>query len=390
MSAPGAASARTRPRPSLPVLLLCVGSAVALAALVAAPPNATAAMAQSWQPFVLVAGLLLVGVAANADGLFGFAAALLARLPGGELRLYAAAMALVAVVTAVLNLDTAVVFLTPVLVLVARQRQANERRFLYGAVFMANAASLILPGSNLTNLLVLPGEHTNGAAFLTQMLLPWIAVVLTTAIIVAVLTRSVSETTSPEPRQEPPTWPGIVGVLGVGAALVLLILLGGNAALPLLAIGLALVVSDTARGRLDVGTLREQIDVTSLAGIFGIAVGLGTIARLWSFPAHVIATINPWQTAGLSAVSSVLVNNLPAAVLLGSNHPAHPRSLLFGLNIGPNLAVTGSLSALLWWRAARAVDASPSVLRYSAMGLVLVPLSLVAALLAGLASPGSL
>jgi arsenical pump membrane protein len=74
------------------------------------------------------------------------------------------------------------------------------------------------------------------------------------------------------------------------------------------------------------------------------------------------------------------VNNLPAAVLLGSRMPAHPRSLLFGLNIGPNLAVTGSLSALIWWQAARSASAHPSALRYSAVGVVLVPLSLAAAL----------
>jgi arsenical pump membrane protein len=79
----------------------------------------------------------------------------------------------------------------------------------------------------------------------------------------------------------------------------------------------------------------------------------------------------------------VLVNNLPAAVLLGSRMPAQPRSLLLGLNIGPNLAVTGSLSALIWWSAARSAGARPSALRYSAVGIVLVPVTLAAALAAG-------
>ncbi|HSO93414.1 MAG TPA: arsenic transporter, partial [Candidatus Dormibacteraeota bacterium] len=55
-------------------------------------------------------------------------------------------------------------------------------------------------------------------------------------------------------------------------------------------------------------------------------------------------------------------------------------SLLLGLNIGPNLAVTGSLSALIWWQAARSVGARPSARRYSAVGLVLVPLTLAGAL----------
>jgi arsenical pump membrane protein len=63
--------------------------------------------------------------------------------------------------------------------------------------------------------------------------------------------------------------------------------------------------------------------------------------------------------------------------------PAEPRSLLVGLNIGPNLAVTGSLSALIWWSAARSLGERPSALRYSAVGVVLVPLTLAASLAAG-------
>lgn len=55
-----------------------------------------------------------------------------------------------------------------------------------------------------------------------------------------------------------------------------------------------------------------------------------------------------WAVVG--ALGAVVVNNLPAAVLLSANAPPHARFLLIGLNIGPNLAVTGSLSALIWWR----------------------------------------
>jgi len=53
-----------------------------------------------------------------------------------------------------LNLDTSVVFLTPVLLQTARFRSVKEEAFLYGSIFMANAASLLLLGSNLTNILV--------------------------------------------------------------------------------------------------------------------------------------------------------------------------------------------------------------------------------------------
>jgi arsenical pump membrane protein len=107
-----------------------------------------AAAGQVWPPFVLVAGLLLIGTVAAADGLFEAIGTCLARAPLRPRALLVALLGLVAVVTAVLNLDTSVVFLTPVLVHAARRRGLDERPFLYGSVFMSNSASLLLPGSN--------------------------------------------------------------------------------------------------------------------------------------------------------------------------------------------------------------------------------------------------
>ncbi|HEY8755536.1 MAG TPA: hypothetical protein VIN65_04175 [Candidatus Dormibacteraeota bacterium] len=93
-------------------------------------------------------------------------------------------------------------------------------------------------------------------------------------------------------------------------------------------------------------------------------------------------TLAPWQTAGVAAGAAMLVNNLPAAMLLASGFPAHPRALLVGLNLGPNLALSGSLSALLWMRVARATGAQPSAVTYSRLGLLVVPTSIAAALVA--------
>src|SRR5437868_7907026 len=88
---------------------------------------------QAWPPFVLVTGLLLIGAVAAADGLFEALGARLAHARLGARGLLLALLGLVAVVTAVLNLDTAVVFLTPVLVHAARRRRLDERPFLYGS-----------------------------------------------------------------------------------------------------------------------------------------------------------------------------------------------------------------------------------------------------------------
>jgi arsenical pump membrane protein len=341
------------------------------------------AAGQTWAPFVLVTGLLLVGVVAGDDGVFAAAAAVLDRVPGGPWGLYAAAMALVAVVTAVLNLDTSVAFLTPVLVQAARRRGGGEERLLYGCVFMSNSASLLLPGSNLTNLLVLSGEHVSGSVFLSRMALPWLAAIAATAAVVAVVFRDGprvavrGDDAHPDARIR-----GWLGPLGVVAAAALTLALP-DPALPVFGVGAALVAVRVVQGRLRPARISRTVDVPLLAGVFLVALALGAVARVWSYPMSLMRGAGVIVTAVLGAVVAVVVNNLPAAVLLGSAASAHPRGLLIGLDLGPNLAVTGSLSALIWWQAARAVGAKPSALRYTAVGVVLVPLTIAAALAAG-------
>lgn len=327
-----------------------------------------ASVRQAWPPFVLVAGLLLIGMVAADDRLFEALGARLAAMRLGARSLLFALLALVAVVTAVLNLDTAVVFLTPVLVHSARQRRLDERPFLYGSVFMANAASLLLPGSNLTNLLLLRSDPQSGIAYAARMLPAWLAACGVTAAFVAVAFRLVDNKRDPDEITRPPLR------LRVGAAATLvaaaLVVTLPNAALPVLGVGLAA----TALRR-----VRPRLDAHVLALLFALAVVLGTIGRLWQGPSQLLDSHGTWTSAGIGALASVLVNNLPAALLLSAHPPAHPDALLIGLDLGPNLAVTGSLSAVLWLQAARSVDAHPSVTTYSRLGLMLVPLSLIAA-----------
>jgi arsenical pump membrane protein len=109
---------------------------------------------------------------------------------------------------------------------------------------------------------------------------------------------------------------------------------------------------------------------------------------VWSGPSDLLAHLDPWATAAAAALASVLVNNLPAASLLAARVPEHPYALLVGLNLGPNLFVSGSLAWILWLRAARGAGARPSIARASRLGVVAVPLSIAAAV-AALALSGS-
>ena len=327
------------------------------------------AAGQTWPPFVLVAGLLLVGAVAAADALFEAVGARLACSPLGPRALLLALLTLVAVVTAVLNLDTAVVFLTPVLVHSARLRRLDERPFLYGSVFMANSGSLLLPGSNLTNLLVLRANAASGANFAAHMLGPWIAVCGLTATFIALVfpLRSGNRTAAERPQLQ--FGIGASGIVAATAAMLAL----PNPALPVFGIGLATTA---------VRRLRPRLDVRPFVVLFGFATALGACARVWLHPAQALAAHGASATAAIGAVSSVVLNNLPAAVLFSAEPPLHPHALLLGLDLGPNLAVTGSLSGLLWLKAARGVGAAASISTYSRLGAFLVPLTLVAALAA--------
>jgi arsenical pump membrane protein len=131
---------------------------------------------------------------------------------------------LIAVVTAVLNLDTSVAFLTPVLVYAARSRGEDEAPLLYGCLLLSNAGSLFLPGSNLTNLIVLGHVRLTGAAFLAHMWAPALAAVLVTAGVVAVLERrSLGVSTEELVQADRPTLG--LGLLAVVAAAVLVLVL---------------------------------------------------------------------------------------------------------------------------------------------------------------------
>ncbi len=334
------------------------------------------AAGQVWPAFALVTGLLLVGVVAEQDGLFATAGAQLARVPGGARVVYLVALALVAVVTAVLNLDTSVFFLTPVLLHLARARGLDEAPFLYGAVFMSNAASLYLPGSNLTNLIVLHHTPVNGATFLGQMWPAAVAsTVVTAGLLVLLFRRELGRDHAAEREQVPLRL--AVGAVAVLVATVLVLVLA-SPALPVLAVGVIAVLLDrTPRSRLG-----AAVDVRAIGGLFLLAVLLGGLGRWWHGPADFVNGLGDWETSVATAVAAVAVNNLPASVLLTPTPPVHPHELLIGLNIGPNLAVTGSLSAFLWLRVARSLGARPSVRRYSALGAVLVPLTLAASLAA--------
>jgi arsenical pump membrane protein len=377
---------RTLPRTRWTWILCAVGVVGALLAFVTAPHEARGAAAQTWTPFVLVAGLLLIGLVAEGDGLFRAAGTRLARLGGHGILFFAGATLLIVAVTATLNLDTSVVFLTPMLIVAARGRGAGERPLLYGSLLLANASSLFLPGSNLTNLIVMGHRPLSGAAFLALMWPAAIASCLVTAGCICFWgRRDLTASTIPITAVARPVVG--VGLLAVVTAVILVVALP-SPAVPVLLVGVGAAVVRVVQHRLRVDEAAAVLGVPVLVGLFGITIALGALGRVWSGPATLLSHAGGVGAALIAALTSVLVNNLPAASLLAARNPHHAAQLLVGLNVGPNLFATGSLAWFLWLKVARSSGASPSVGEASRLGLVAVPLSLAAGLCA-LALAGS-
>jgi arsenical pump membrane protein len=363
-----------------PWLFAGFGVAALVAGAAAGPSDARAAAAQDWPPFALVAGLLLIGVVADGDGVFAAVGRRLAGLARHGYVLFAGATLAVGIVTAVLNLDTSVAFLTPVLVFTARSLGVDESPFLYGVLLLSNAGSLFLPGSNLTNLIVLGHHPSTGGEFLGRMWGPALAaLLLTAAVVVAFEHRALRAARRPAPDDPAPPrrhrpWLGLVTI----AAAVVVVVVLRSPVLPVLGLGVAAAGCRVVTGRLGPGRVVGALSAPVLVGLFGVAVALGTVGRGWSGPAELSSHLDAWGTAAVGAAASVVVNNLPAASLLAARPPQHPLSLLVGLDVGPNLAVTGSLAWFLWLKVARAAGAAPSVRRASRLGVVAVPIAMVA------------
>lgn len=359
--------------------ILCGAGLIAIAVAVALSPADTGAAAgQDWPPFVLVSGLLLVGLVSERDGLFLAAGQQLARRARNGVLLYAGAVLLIAVVTALLNLDTSVAFLTPVFVYTARSRGEGEAPLLYACILLSNAGSLILPGSNLTNLIVLGHVHLSGGAFFSKMAAAGVTSVLVTAVVIALRHHGeLRADAAPDGAVERPRLG--VGLAAVVAATVLVVVLP-DAALPVAAVGVIALVARMRPWRSAAQGALEVLGLPVLVGLFGIAVGLGALGRAWSGPSALLTHLGSWATAAVAAASTVIVNNLPAASLLSARTPAHPFSLLVGLNIGPNLFVTGSLAWVLWWRSARTTNAKPSLAAAARLGAISAPLAIAAAM----------
>jgi arsenical pump membrane protein len=341
-----------------------------------------------------LAAVLVLARLCDDEGLFHATGVLMARATAGsQQRLLVSVFGISAAVTAILSLDATVVLLTPVVLATARTLAVPARPHAFATAHLSNSASLLLPVSNLTNLLAFSAAGVTFLHFAALMTLPWLAAIAVEFVLLRLLfAKDLAVEPGPAPREpvELPLFALIVlGLTLAGFALTSLV--GLSPAWAALAGAVVLGVRGLATRRTTVGKITAAIDLPFLAFVLCLGVVVAAVMRNGLEPAmHRVLPDGEGLIAllGIAAVAAVLsnvVNNLPAVlVLLPLAAPAGSAAVLavlIGVNVGPNLTYVGSLANLLWRSVVRR-DMNPSFAAFSGVGLITTPLTLVASVAA--------
>jgi arsenical pump membrane protein len=404
----------TRPR-GLPEATAAVPAALlAVAAGLVTPAAALAEVGELAPTVAFLAAILVLAFTAERHGVFGYLGALVARSGRGRpRRLLGAVFGAAAVTTAVLSLDATVVLLTPVVFAVAARAGVGHRPHAYACNHLANSASLLLPVSNLTNLLAFTASGLTFAGFAALMAAPWLAVILVEFLIFQFFfAADLARPAAAADPARPATGPASPATAADGpgpaprfALVVLAVTLAGFAGLQPFGVepawiaaagAIALAVPLLKNRGIRPGELLAEANPAFCAFVLALGVvvlavrvnGLGDRIDAW-VPRHA-DLLGLLGAAVLAAVLANLLNNLPATLVLlpaVADSPGLLLAVLIGVNVGPNLTYAGSLATLLWRRILHARDAAPRTSEFLRLGAVTVPLSLLAgvtALWAGL------
>ncbi len=390
-----------RPR-GLPEAFWACGGAFLLIAMRLIPlRQAGWAAYDGWDVYLFLAGMMILAELARAQHVFDWVADLAAQhAQGSSLRLFLLVYLVGIAVTALLSNDATAVVLTPAVLAVVRRARVQPKPFLLACALIANAASFVFPISNPANLVVFDRHVPPLATWLKVFLLPSIASIVVTYLCLRWSSREALDIRIHHRQAAVELAAGgkraLGGLIFAASVLIVASALGLPLGIPTCISALLVMALVSLE---DHGVLRRAIAGVSwsvlplVAGLFVIVEALQSagLLRMGLAGLHLIGSLSEFAAKSIAAFSVALasngMNNLPVGLMSGSTirHAneagiiAH--AVLLGVDLGPNLSVTGSLATILWLIALRRERVEITAWEFFKLGVVAMPLSLLAGLL---------
>lgn len=391
-----------RPRGIPEYVWICGGALLLVASRLLSLANAGRAVLDGVDVYLFLTGMMLLAELAREEGVFDWVADVAvhhARGSSGRLFLWIYGAGVV--VTALLSNDATAVVMTPAVLAALRRAKVEPRPHLLACALIANAASFLLPISNPANLVVFDQHMPPLGRWLAVFLLPSAASIGATFLCLRAICREpLRQRTAvvEEPyRLQSAGWLALAAI--AVAAVALLVSSGFGMALgaPTCAVGIAALAVVAVRDRNAPKNAIRNVSWSVLplvAGLFMIVEALNRagLMRLTRAGIDWAATLHNGVgrlTGGFAVgLFSNLMNNLPVGLAAGTalrqmgHHGPLAEALMIGVDLGPNLSVTGSLATILWLIALRREDAEITGWSFLKVGAIVMPVALALALLA--------
>ena len=359
------------------------------------------ALYEGWDVYLFLAGMMILAEVAREEGVLEWLADVAARhARNSPARLFALIYLVGTAVTALLSNDATAVVLTPAVLAAVRRAKVDPKPYLLACAFIANAASFVFPISNPANLVVFDRHMPPLVLWLRIFLLPSAASILVTYLCLRWLSRrQLRGEMRGETEQALLTTEGKLALVGLAVAAIALIsssALGLSLGMPTCAAALFAMAVVAWRNRSIPLRVAKGVSWSVLplvAGLFVIVEALQNagLQRMGLVGLRALEETTSWLAKGTAAfVVAILsngMNNLPVALMSGAaiRHTQQTsivaQAILIGVDLGPNLSVTGSLATILWLIALRRERVEITAWEFFKIGAIVMPVALIAGLL---------
>jgi arsenical pump membrane protein len=386
---------------NIPEVYWIAGGVLLLLALRLVPLQlAGRAVAKALDVCLFLIGMMLLSELAREHRVFDWLSSVAVRSARGSCaRLFALVYAVGTIVTIFMSNDATAVVLTPAILTAVRRAKVQPSPYLFVCAFIANAASFVLPISNPANLVVFHNEMPPLGRWLVSYGVPSLLSITATFIVMRWLFRKEFCTAiEGEVKTKPLRREGTLVLVGLAAMVVVLLTaswLGKDLGLPTCLAALAITAIVSVMARSNPLRLTGEISWATLALVVGLfvivdameSVGAMQQTRDWLTWVQTLGSTTGTLVTGFAVgIANNLVNNLPLGLIAGSTlHAANAKGLiadavLIGVDLGPNLSITGSLATILWLIALRREKLDVSFWDFLKVGIVAMPISLLASL----------